>query len=54
MKFITNKSSTHSANVAPLVGAWIEISVYNKPCILSAVAPLVGAWIEIISICIRA
>ena len=33
--------------VAPLVGAWIEIS---DDCIFSVsggVAPLVGAWIEI-------
>ena len=33
--------------VAPLVGAWIEIS-YRPPFItLEGVAPLVGAWIEI-------
>ena len=34
--------------VAPLVGAWIEISrreVIARSC--SNVAPLVGAWIEI-------
>ena len=34
--------------VAPLVGAWIEISAIH--CYLSneVVAPLVGAWIEIL------
>ena len=33
--------------VAPLVGAWIEI--LQPPCICESplVAPLVGAWIEI-------
>ena len=34
--------------VAPLVGAWIEISWQYFAVIRSAgVAPLVGAWIEI-------
>ena len=33
--------------VAPLVGAWIEISVDTKIELGVAVAPLVGAWIEI-------
>ena len=33
--------------VAPLAGAWIEISIMLYiPC-LSVVAPLAGAWIEI-------
>ena len=34
--------------VAPLVGAWIEISVATIPDKLISVAPLVGAWIEIL------
>ena len=33
--------------VAPLVGAWIEIPVYDSCEMLLHVAPLVGAWIEI-------
>ena len=33
--------------VAPLVGAWIEISKWESPQRVSKVAPLVGAWIEI-------
>ena len=34
-------------NVAPLVGAWIEISLVNIMFFYTSVAPLVGAWIEI-------
>ena len=34
-------------NVAPLVGAWIEIKLIVWAGILISVAPLVGAWIEI-------
>ena len=33
--------------VAPLVGAWIEITIQPQRFRLSWVAPLVGAWIEI-------
>ena len=33
--------------VAPLVGAWIEISHWLFVSIGNIVAPLVGAWIEI-------
>ena len=33
--------------VAPLVGAWIEINWQFVICSPYAVAPLVGAWIEI-------
>ena len=32
--------------VAPLVGAWIEISVNDSETSVIVVAPLVGAWIE--------
>ena len=34
--------------VAPLVGAWIEISVVVFSTACTFVAPLVGAWIEIL------
>ena len=37
--------------VAPLVGAWIEISDIISPLSTDFVAPLVGAWIEIIFYC---
>ena len=33
--------------VAPLVGAWIEIACFSRCRIAFFVAPLVGAWIEI-------
>ena len=36
--------------VAPLVGAWIEITLNIWILALLRVAPLVGAWIEIIDI----
>ena len=32
---------------APIVGAWIEISIFQKLPTLFPVAPIVGAWIEI-------
>ncbi len=33
--------------VAPLAGAWIEISVFVNVVLVLFVAPLAGAWIEI-------
>ena len=33
--------------VAPLVGAWIEITINSEQHPDATVAPLVGAWIEI-------
>ena len=33
-------------SVAPLVGAWIEMTTLGVNSPLQAVAPLVGAWIE--------
>ena len=35
--------------VAPLVGAWIEIHKFINESVCIFVAPLVGAWIEIFS-----
>ena len=40
-----------SGNVAPLVGAWIEIQVGFPIAMCLLVAPLVGAWIEIMGLC---
>ena len=34
--------------VAPLAGAWIEISINVNTKIFFSVAPLAGAWIEIV------
>ena len=34
--------------VAPLVGAWIEMHLLILQRLLVSVAPLVGAWIEIV------
>ena len=36
-----------SYGVTPLVGVWIEISVYLLKYINVKVTPLVGVWIEI-------
>ena len=36
-------------NVAPLVGAWIEMYLSWHLPLYTSVAPLVGAWIEITS-----
>ena len=33
--------------VAPLAGAWIEMSFIGRRCRSGIVAPLAGAWIEI-------
>ena len=38
----------HRILVAPLVGAWIEITTLQHCDIEALVAPLVGAWIEIL------
>ena len=39
--------------VAPLVGAWIEITLEDLVETQEMVAPLVGAWIEIVVYRIR-
>ena len=38
----------HILDVAPLVGAWIEIKLMHRSKPIAFVAPLVGAWIEIV------
>ena len=40
--------------VAPFVGAWIEISLFTFIVLLVLVAPFVGAWIEMHIMCYRA
>ena len=47
MKFRKIKVNRPGQDVAPLVGAWIEISNSHQRICPTAVAPLVGAWIEI-------
>ena len=49
MKFVTILQVHTRFVVAPLVGAWIEISVNLTKEYNTKVAPLVGAWIEIFS-----
>ncbi|MDK2941727.1 MAG: hypothetical protein PWP56_1240 [Acetobacterium sp.] len=38
----------HPGHVAPLAGAWIEISRRRSQILKAAVAPLAGAWIEMV------
>ena len=49
MKYTGIITKLEKDNVAPLVGAWIEISKLKFSSNSAKVAPLVGAWIEIIS-----
>ena len=46
MKFFLSFFNISIDHVAPLVGAWIEISVPVNGKVGAEVAPLVGAWIE--------
>ena len=48
MKFRKIKVNRPGQDVAPLVGAWIEISNSHQRICPTAVAPLVGAWIEML------
>ena len=48
LKFRENKINKYMRQVAPCVGAWIEIRTLATPPSTSRVAPCVGAWIEII------
>ena len=41
-------TSARQRRVAPLVGAWIEITMLMQCMYMAIVAPLVGAWIEIL------
>ena len=49
LKFTPVINSTIRNTVAPLVGAWIEIVLLIKICLMMMVAPLVGAWIEMLN-----
>ena len=51
LKFLKYHDTFSEIIVAPLVGAWIEISDKDKLGSTVTVAPLVGAWIEIRSNC---
>ena len=49
LKYREKTSTVQGWGVAPLVGAWIEITVIIFVEVMQViVAPLVGAWIEII------
>ena len=43
----------NTALVAPLVGAWIEITLTTWQEVVEKVAPLVGAWIEIAKVTVK-
>ena len=43
-------ATSKEGNVAPFVGAWIEISNGYTAILITFVAPFVGAWIEIVQI----
>ena len=47
MKCKTKREIMAKKQVAPLVGAWIEITAIPTTDHAATVAPLVGAWIEI-------
>ena len=47
LKLYQRKKTTAATHVAPLVGAWIEIWIWETDSKRNNVAPLVGAWIEI-------
>ena len=47
LKLIHNTKDIYCVQVAPFVGAWIEISVSVGDLGEDTVAPFVGAWIEI-------
>ena len=49
MKYAKSDALTVGGQVAPLVGAWIEIAILGLSGAPASVAPLVGAWIEILS-----
>ena len=47
MKFGQYTDLKSQLSVAPLVGAWVEITLFPNPSSVAPVAPLVGAWVEI-------
>ena len=48
LKLLTRPNKELKEQVAPHVGAWIEISTFENGALTSkTVAPHVGAWIEI-------
>ena len=49
LKYTRPRRSKSLNKVAPLAGAWIEMSGLDNNIVYVKVAPLAGAWIEIIS-----
>ena len=47
MKLFQYQNLLEKSDVAPLVGAWIEMLPNGTHELIKIVAPLVGAWIEI-------
>ena len=50
LKYNAWTSTYGNANVAPFMGAWIEINKMESYVDYATVAPFMGAWIEIIGI----
>ncbi len=48
MKYVHTPPQAVFCQVAPLAGAWIEISKPSAGYLFVSVAPLAGAWIEIL------
>ena len=48
LKYKTYIASLALNAVAPLAGAWIEISLFTRDKTGVGVAPLAGAWIEML------
>ena len=49
MKYILSPPLVSVLRVAPLAGAWIEITCWRWTGPYICVAPLAGAWIEIVA-----
>ena len=47
LKFPWKKKTAPWGTVAPLAGAWVEITLIPNEACINAVAPLAGAWVEI-------
>ena len=48
LKWVSTQLHTTGTMVAPRVGAWIEINLFQSDLPYMSVAPRVGAWIEML------
>ena len=51
LKSLADVENVNIYEVAPFMGAWIEIFVIRRRLVFVRVAPFMGAWIEIVSSC---